>query len=970
MGVFNKSIYYYTKINKTNKIFLFFTFIFIFKFSLCDYCPRDKPILKDNICMSTYCPYADLEDNVCEISNPFIKSQWLNNIHIFALEPISGISVTSNSKGDLFLMSQGFSNENSNLKYLFAFYQDGTGLFYDKLLNYHYSFEKIDFPEDKNPDVFHSVFIDEKEYLLSTQNKDEMFLIDFHNKNYSILTLNSTTYFSEDIFRLKGYFDDESIEDEDERVYFTDYIHFGSDGNCFLGLKIFRFNLTNIVIEKEINDEIQISPFSNIYCFQNEYLYIQCIYTTFIEEENEYNLMASLFDYKTLEEEYAELLQDDLKRQSSFDNSIQLKGNIFVTGISDPNNTNVIKLFLKKFIRESSSTGDEIFLENYLPNIEYININEDNQYIIDRGLSNRNSMVKMSETKFAILLNEFSDTKMDSSWNKKLLILICNIFDDSRISIRYYKINFELYDLLIYEDIRGYNLNNFFGVLVETVVNTDIFNPKAIFLTFGYVNSTYDEEIDKNLKQNDTNSVIILQNYITSIENNLFGYKLIGVQILKLPDINLSGYFINNATNEKIKVGDIVSIDTVLRFILSRKLNVESDFTIDFAGVVQEPDYDDMNLNSERVDIYPVNNSDSERNFYIPQKLIGKVVHYTFEIRCFDSCNGCTKLSNNIKEQYCLQCKRGYYFEKGTNNCIQEIECYPNCETCSATSTNSQSMNCLSCKEGFHFFEETNNCLNCPKYVNYNFTSCIEEIPEGYYLQNEELGLLGKCHELCKTCDDGPELWGYNCIECKYKSEIFKPRYDGDCPTEYFDEMEEEEPMMPGGECRRDEPILIRNDFCSMVYCSPKEYEDKICVLSNSIIKAQWMNNIQRFGDGNIIFISVSYGIDGELYLFGQKRDVSNNNLENYIYGVDINGLPIFFNNDEYYYFKNVKFPKGIYLEGVRYVKNFENNKTFLLSTQIENEMYGIELKNETTEIFKFEKSSYSSDNIFIFKNH
>ena len=64
-------------------------------------------------------------------------------------------------------------------------------------------------------------------------------------------------------------------------------------------------------------------------------------------------------------------------------------------------------------------------------------------------------------------------------------------------------------------------------------------------------------------------------------------------------------------------------------------------------------------------------------------------------------------------------------------------------------------MNCLSCKDNFKFYEKSTNCLNCEKYVNYLQTECISEVPEGYYIENENLGTLGKCHELCKTCEKG-----------------------------------------------------------------------------------------------------------------------------------------------------------------------------------------------------------------------
>ena len=44
---------------------------------------------------------------------------------------------------------------------------------------YHYSFETIDFPDNKYPEIFYSVDIENNQYLLSTQIENEMFLIDY-----------------------------------------------------------------------------------------------------------------------------------------------------------------------------------------------------------------------------------------------------------------------------------------------------------------------------------------------------------------------------------------------------------------------------------------------------------------------------------------------------------------------------------------------------------------------------------------------------------------------------------------------------------------------------------------------------------------------------------------------------------------------------------------------------------------------
>ena len=101
-------------------------------------------------------------------------------------------------------------------------------------------------------------------------------------------------------------------------------------------------------------------------------------------------------------------------------------------------------------------------------------------------------------------------------------------------------------------------------------------------------------------------------------------------------------------------------------------------------------------------------------------------------------------------------------------------------------------MHCTSCKEGFNFYKKSNNCLKCPKYINYNQTECIDTIPDGYYLENKELGTLGLCHHLCKKCDGPPTYYGMHCTECIYEDKDFYPPYDTDCPDGIDDEEEYE----------------------------------------------------------------------------------------------------------------------------------------------------------------------------------
>ena len=56
--------------------------------------------------------------------------------------------------------------------------------------------------------------------------------------------------------------------------------------------------------------------------------------------------------------------------------------------------------------------------------------------------------------------------------------------------------------------------------------------------------------------------------------------------------------------------------------------------------------------------------------------------------------------------------------------------------------------------------------LNCTHYYNYNKTECLDNIPNGYFLNDSQLKTLDKCHPYCKTCDKKETENNNNCNSC------------------------------------------------------------------------------------------------------------------------------------------------------------------------------------------------------------
>ena len=165
--------------------------------------------------------------------------------------------------------------------------------------------------------------------------------------------------------------------------------------------------------------------------------------------------------------------------------------------------------------------------------------------------------------------------------------------------------------------------------------------------------------------------------------------------------------------------------------------------------------------------------------------------NYNIYKRCHDFCKSCLKGPQNysdileIEDTNCIECIDGYYKIENTTNCIninnipetyfydpnrQLIsKCFENCRTCNQRQLNSTYYSCLSCDENSILYEKSGNCLNCyskGKYANHYENECLDFIPEGYYLEDNQTNALEKCFYSCKSCEAGGDSNDHKCKEC------------------------------------------------------------------------------------------------------------------------------------------------------------------------------------------------------------
>ena len=164
--------------------------------------------------------------------------------------------------------------------------------------------------------------------------------------------------------------------------------------------------------------------------------------------------------------------------------------------------------------------------------------------------------------------------------------------------------------------------------------------------------------------------------------------------------------------------------------------------------------------------------------------------NYNMYKRCHHFCKSCLQGPNyndilEIEDTNCIECIEDYYKIENTSNCINKSnipetffydsnkklirKCFENCKTCNQDKINSTYYSCTSCDENSFLYEKSGNCLNCyarGKYANHYENECIDFIPEGYYLEDEQTKAIEKCYFSCKKCETGGNSNDHKCTEC------------------------------------------------------------------------------------------------------------------------------------------------------------------------------------------------------------
>ena len=236
------------------------------------------------------------------------------------------------------------------------------------------------------------------------------------------------------------------------------------------------------------------------------------------------------------------------------------------------------------------------------------------------------------------------------------------------------------------------------------------------------------------------------------------------------------------------------------------------------------------------------------------------IIKYILSMNCFDRCKECENESNNRNNQECSICNEGYYLTN-SKNCYNLGEligyfynsttykyelCSENCYECI-----DNSLKCISCKRGYKYNDKENTCEQC----NQEYYSFILDAEEKCQNNEKDISIISRCKLKYTYCS-------YNNTE------------NYECPREY--------------------PLLVNGKKeCSI---EPYNSTDNNHIISNEIIKTQWLNKIIQIGEEQCWYIKADFSSNGDLIMETNKYDKINIDINRYFYGIKSNGRPLFYN--------------------------------------------------------------------------
>ena len=238
--------------------------------------------------------------------------------------------------------------------------------------------------------------------MLNVLKDNQIYLIDY----------NSNEIYSHSFFHAPFSFDSVTKLKNKDNIYLFDFIYCLDEDltydDCYIGFLNYKIEKKNsFTLEKTNSEEVlKVNYNTKLTCLENNYNNIQCKYAINKDEEKSiYQQIVTLFNRDTFELIQNIILDEFHIDFQTFDSMIQLKENIFI--ISYSIKPDVIHVLFTKL----SLNKNNYILEDYLDKIPYININKDLIYDFTSGNSFRNSLFRLNDDEFVMLINDCKNSK-------------------------------------------------------------------------------------------------------------------------------------------------------------------------------------------------------------------------------------------------------------------------------------------------------------------------------------------------------------------------------------------------------------------------------------------------------------------------------------------------------------------------------------------------------------------------------
>ena len=495
-----------------------------------------------------------------------------------------------------------------------------------------------------------------EEYLLSFSKEDNYVeLYDFENNQ--IITEKSNEFFDKIIVsNICSFFKAESRIGGNYNYYFGFIYNDNNNFKFYIQRNYFSSKNISIDNHKDTGSSKTTLNKTIASCFETKSNKIVCFYLN----NNRYTILAINESFINTSHNYTQIIVSPSKSYDHFFKAIHFKKEVGV------------------FIYYSNDNDKKPYLSiKYCKNEDnmFYNYNNFGSVCIGKKEFNPNAMLND-----IIKINDYKICFIAPSFNKESLIIVTFFLynNDKNMAIRYY--SYEMlneYKIKFFNDLRAFLFNNFISLAFSHCPEVQCENNEdkhySSLIIFNYPNSTSDKSIDLihylylNNKIDNFNFSLD-ENISYDIENNIFGYVYEGIKILDYPENTSLIYKESENIIERNSILNESQIETLI--FPSNETYEGKNYTIEYAYVLTDPDYSEVNNYSSKYD--DAYGDSNEEEFYKKYEYIGRSIYFNITISedltssCDDICSLCYKRDNNS----CVICKYNYDFNGNEKICL------------------------------------------------------------------------------------------------------------------------------------------------------------------------------------------------------------------------------------------------------------------------------------------------------------